>query len=127
MLQCEKFERLMKLAYSDDMPPSHQNKDDGENVVHEEGLNEILIGFFGDGSNYEGDARMVVNNDDIEGNYHQCNVDDINLNDSIKQAMKTVVFKSGARRTSKFSCILILLEIKSLFGWLDNSFTTLLK
>ena len=37
---------------------------------------------------------------------------------------KTVVFKSGASRTSKLSCTLILLEIKPLFGWSDKSFTT---
>ena len=37
----------MALAYDDDMPPSIPSEDNDENEVHEEGLNEILIGFFG--------------------------------------------------------------------------------
>lgn len=118
----------MKLAYTDDMPSTAQSRDVNRNVMHEEGLNEMLTSFFGDGNNDEGDDR-THNNDDaaIEGNYHQHNYDDVNINASIKQASKTMVFKSGASRTSKLSCTLILLEIKSLFGWSDKSFTTLLK
>ena len=118
----------MKLAYIDDMPSTTQSRDVDGNVMHEEGLKEMLTSFFGNGNNDEGDDPMHNNDDaDIEGNYRQHNYDDININASIKQAAKTVVFKSGASRTSKLSCTLILLEIKSLFGWSDKSFTTLLK
>ena len=92
--------------------------------MHEEGLNEILTSFFGDGNN---DDPIVDSNYDIERNFQKCNVADTNLSDSIKQAVKAVVFKSSASRTSKLSCTLILLEIKSLFGWSDKSFTTLLR
>ena len=56
--------KLMKLTYIDDMPPSLQNEDDDANVVHEEGLNEMLTWFFRDGNNDE--DPMVDNNDDIE-------------------------------------------------------------
>ena len=51
ILPHEKFEQLMRLTYIDDMPPSLIDDDhDSENVVHEEGLNEMLTGFFGDGT-----------------------------------------------------------------------------
>ena len=111
------------------MPPSLNDDDHGsENAMHEEaGLNEMLIGFFGNGNNDENNDHMVDSNDDSMGNYHQHNVDDKNMNDSIKQVAKTHVFKSGASRTSELACTLILLEIKSLFGWLGKGFTTLLK
>ena len=87
----------------------------------------MLRSLFGDGNNDGNDDHMVDSNDDCRGNYHNCNVDDNNLKDSIKQATKTSVFKSGASITSKLVCTLILLEIKSLFGWSDKGFTTLLK
>ena len=87
----------------------------------------MLTILFRDGNSDEGDDPMHNINDDIEGNCHHKKFDDINIHESIKQAAKTVVFKSGASRTSKLSCTLILLEIKSLFGWSDKSFTTLLK
>jgi hypothetical protein len=128
ILPPEKFEQLMRLAYTDDMPPSLTDDDhDSENAVHEEGLNEMLTGFFGDGNNDDNNDHMDDSNNDNRGNYRQRNVDDNNLKDSIKQATKTPVFKSGASRTSKLACTLILLEIKSLFGWSDKGFTTLLK
>ena len=117
----------MRLAYIDDMPPSLNDDDDSENAVHEEGLNEMLTGFFGDGNNDNNSDHMVDSNDDSMGNYHQCNIDDNNLKDPIKQVAKTPVFRSGASRTSKLECTLILLEIKSLFGWSDKGFTTLPK
>ena len=123
----EKFEQLMRLAYTDDMPPTINDDDDSGNAVHEEGMNEMLTSFFGDGNNDDNDDHMVDSNDDSRGNYHNCNVDDNNLKDSIKQATKTPVFKSGTSRTSKLAYTLILLEIKSLFGWSDKGFTTLLK
>lgn len=90
-------------------------------------LNEMLTGFFGDGNNYDNNDYMVDSNNDSKCNYHQHNVDDNNIKDSIKQVTKTPVFKSGASRTSKLVCTLILLEIKSLFGWSNKRFTTLLK
>jgi hypothetical protein len=71
--------------------------------------------------------HLVDNNDDSMGNYHQCNIDDNNLKDSIKKVLKTPVFRSGASRNLKIACTLILLEIKSLLGWSDKGFTTLLK
>ena len=126
-LPTEKFEEMMRLAYIDDMPPSLGNDDDSENAMHEEGLNEMLTGFFADGNNDDNNNHMVDSNNDSRGNYHQRNLDDNNLKDSIKQEAKTLVFKSGASRTSKLECTLILLEIKSLFGWSDKGFTTLLK
>ena len=99
---------------------------DSENSVHEEGFNEILTCFFWEyGSN--DDNHIVDSNYDRRSNYHQHNVDDKNTKDSIKQATKTPMFKSGASRTSKLACTLILLEIKSLFGWSDKGFTTLLR
>ena len=52
ILPADKLEKLMRLSYIDDMPPSLNDDDDSENVVHEEGLNEILIGFFGWYSKY---------------------------------------------------------------------------
>ena len=94
----------MALAYDDDMPPNIPSEDNDENEVHEEGLNEMLTGFFGEGNN---DDPIVDNNYDTKRNFQQHNVDDINLSDSIKQAAKTVVFKSGASRTSKLSFTLI--------------------
>jgi hypothetical protein len=127
ILPADKFEEMMRLAYNDDTPHSFNDDDDSENVVHEEGLNEMLICFFGDGSNHDNNDHMVDSNDDIRGNYHQRNLDDNNLKESIKEAAKTPVFISGASRTSKLACTLILLEIKSLFGWSDKGFTTLLK
>ena len=94
ILPLEKFEQLMILAYTDDMPPSLIDDDcDSENVVHEEGLNEMLTGFFGDGNNDDNNDHLDDNNNDIRGNYHQHNVDDKNLKDYIKQAAKTPVFK----------------------------------
>jgi hypothetical protein len=127
ILPTDKFEELMRLAYNDDMPHSFSDDDDSENAVHEEGLNEMLTGFFGDGNNHDDNDHMVDNNDDSRGNYHQHNLDDNNLKDSIKQVAKTPVFRSGASRTSKLACTLILLEIKSLFSWSDKGFITLLK
>ena len=109
----------MRLTYIDDMPPSLNDDNDSENAVHEEGLNEMLTSYLGDGNNDDNNDHMVDSNYDNKGNYHHCNVDDNNLKDSIKQAAKTPMFKSGASRTSKLACTLILLEIKSLFGcWL---------
>jgi len=91
-------------------------------------MNEMITGLFVDGNNDDNNDHMVENNDDNKGNYHQRNVDDNNLlKDSVKQAAKTLVFKSSASRTSKLACTLILLEIKSLFSWPDKGFTTLLK
>jgi hypothetical protein len=87
-----------------------------------------LVGCWGCYINNDDDNdHMVDNNDDSRGNYHQRNVDDNNLKDSIKQVTKTPVFRSGASKTSKLACTLILLEIKSLLGWPDKGFTTLLK
>ena len=100
ILPTEKFEQLMRLAYTDDMPPSLNDDDhDSENAVHEEGLNEMRIVFFADGSNDDNNDHMVDSNDHSMGNYHQHNVDDNNLKDSIKKASKTLVFKLGASRT----------------------------
>ena len=127
ILPADKFEELMRLAYNDDMPHSFNDDDDSEKALHEEGLNEMLKFFFGDGNNNDDNDHMVDSNDDSRGNYHQCNLHDNNLKDSIKQAAKTPLFRSGASRTSKLACTLILLEIKSLFGWSDKGFTTLLK
>jgi hypothetical protein len=81
----------MRLAYTDGMPPSLNYDDhDSENVVHEEdGLNEMLIGFFGDGNNDENNDHMVDSNDDSMGNYHQHNVDDNNL-DSLHEYWRVV-------------------------------------
>jgi hypothetical protein len=95
----------MRLTYIDDMPPSLIDDDhDSENVVHEEGLNEMLTGFFGDGNNDDNNDHMDDSNNDNRGNYRQQNVDDNNVKDSIKQETKTPVFKSGASRTSKLTC-----------------------
>lgn len=80
-----------------------------------------------DGNNDDNNKHMVDSNDENRGNYHQRNADNKNLKDPIKQATKTPVLKSSASRTSKLACTLILLEIKSLFGWSDKAFTTLLK
>ena len=92
------------------MPPSLSDDDhDSENVVHEEGLNEMLTCFFGDRNNDDNNDHMDDSNNDKRGNYHQCNVDDKNLKDSIKQETKTPVLKSCASRTSKLTCTLILL------------------
>ena len=118
----------MRLAYTDGMPPSlNDDDDDSGNEMHEEGMSEILVGFFGDGNNDDNNDHMVDSNDDSRGNYHQHIVDNNNLKDSIKQATNTPVFKLGTSRTSKLAYTLILLEIKSLFGWSDKGFTTLLK
>ena len=85
--------------------------------MHEEGLNEILTSFFGDGNKDDNNYHMVDTNDDSRGNYHQGNHDDNNLHkDSINQASKTPMSKSSASRNSKLACTLILLEINSLFG-----------
>jgi hypothetical protein len=127
ILPADKFEELMILAYNDDMPHRFNDDDDNENEVHEEGLNEMLTGFFGDGNNDDDNDHMVDSNDDSRGNYHQCNIDDNNLKESIKQATKTPMFRSSASKTSKLSCTLILLEIKSLFVWSYKGFTTLMK
>ena len=59
----------------------------------------MLTSFFGDGNIDDNNDHMVDSNDDSKGNYHHRNVDDNNLKDSIKQATKTPVFKSGANRT----------------------------
>ena len=117
----------MRLAYTNDMPATINDDDDSGNVVHEEGMNEMLTSFFGDGNNEDNNDHMVDSNDESRGNYHHCNVDDNTLKYSIKQATKTPVLKSGASRISKLACTLILLEIESLFGWSDKGFTTLLK
>ena len=96
--------------------------------MQEEGLNEMITGFFGKyGSNDDNNDHMVDSNNDSKSNYHQHDVDDNNLKDSIKQEVKTPVFKSGASRTLKLACTLILLEIKSLFGCSNKGFTSLLK
>ena len=117
----------MRLAYTDDMPPTINDDDDSGNVVHEEGMNEMLTSFFGDGNTDENNDHIIDSNDDRRGIYHQNNLDDKNLKDSIKQTTKTLMFILGASGTSKLACTLILLEIKSLFGWPDKGFTTLLK
>ena len=107
----DKFEQPMRLAYTDGMPPSLNDDDDDDsgNAVHKKGMNEILIAFFGDGNNDDNDDHMVDSNDDSMGNYHNCNVDDNNLKDLIKQLAKTPVFKSSTSRTSKLAYTLILL------------------
>ena len=115
----------MRLAYIVDMPPSFNDDDDSENAMQEEGLNEMITCFFGDGKNDDNNDHMVESNNDSRGNYHQRNLDDNNLKDSIKQEAKTPMFKLSASRTSKLASTLI--EIKSLFGWLDKGFTTLRK
>jgi len=120
-----KFKLLTRLSYIDDMPPILN--DDDMPPLHEEGLNEIIISLFGVGKNDGNNEHMVDSNDDSKSNYHQCNVDDRNLKDSMKRKTKTTMFKLGESRTSKFRCTLILLEIKSPFGWLDKRFTTLMK
>jgi len=117
----------MRLAYNDDMPHSFNDDDDSENAVHEEGLNEMITGFFGDGNNDDDNDHIIDSNDDSRGNYKQRNLDDNNLKYSIKQAMKILVYRLGANITLKLACTLMLLEIKSLFGWSDKGFTTLLK
>jgi hypothetical protein len=109
ILPTDRFEEIMRLAYNDDMPHSFNDHDDSENAVHEEGLNEILTGFFGDGNNDDDNDHMVDSNDDSRDNYHQHNIDDNNLKDSIEQAMKIPMYRSGASRTSKIACTLILL------------------
>ena len=87
ILPSEKFEQLMRLAYTYDMPPSLIDDDhDSENSVHEEGLNERLTCFFGDGNNDDNNDHMDDSNNDNRGNYHQHNVDDNSLKDSINQA-----------------------------------------
>jgi hypothetical protein len=48
ILPYDKFEELMRLAYNDDMAHSFNDDEDSENAVHEEGLNEMITGFFGD-------------------------------------------------------------------------------
>jgi hypothetical protein len=99
----------MTLKYIDDMPPRLTNDDpDSENTVHEEGLNEILTGFFGDGSNDRNNDHMDDSNDDNMGNYYQCNFDDKNLKDCINQATKTktfpeeIAFPSTCREVCQF-------------------------
>ena len=62
----EKFEQLMRLAYTDDMPPTINDDDDSGNAVHEEGMNEMLTSFFGDGNNDDNDDHMVDSNDEDE-------------------------------------------------------------
>lgn len=57
----------------------------------------MLIGFFGDGNNY--DDNMVESNDDSRGNYHERNLDDNHQKDSIKQGVKTHVLRSGTNVT----------------------------
>ena len=83
----------MRLTYIDDMPPILNDDDDSENEVHEEGLNEMITSLFGDGKNDDNNDHMVDSNDDSRGNYHQGNIEDNNLKDSIKQASKTPMFK----------------------------------
>jgi hypothetical protein len=116
ILPTDKFEEMIRLTCNDDMSHNFNYDDDSENAVHEEGLNEIIIGFLGDGNNGDDNDDMVDSNDDSRGNYHQCNLDDNNLKDSIKKTAKTPLLRSGASKTSKIACTLILLEIKSLFG-----------
>ena len=89
ILPTEKFEELMRLAYIDGMPPSLNDDDYSENEICEEGLNEMLIGFFGTRNNDDNNDHMVDSNNDSKGNYHHDN----NLKDSIKQALKTPVSK----------------------------------
>jgi hypothetical protein len=67
--------------------------------VHEEGFNEILTNLFGDGNNDANNDHMVDSNDDSRGNYHQHNLDDNNLKDSIKRATNTPLFRLGASKT----------------------------
>lgn len=118
----------MRLAYIDDMPPIlNDDDDDSENAMQKEGLNEMLTSFFGDGNIDNDNDHMVDNSDDRRDDYLQRNLDDYNLKDSIKKAAKTLVFGSGASRTYKLACKLILLEIKTLFGCSNKGFTTLLK
>jgi hypothetical protein len=112
ILPVDKFEEMMRLAYNDDMPHGFNDDDDSENAVHEEGLNEIRTGLFGDGKNHDDNDHMVDSNDDSRGNYHQHNLDNNNLKDSIKKVANTLMFRSGESRTSKIACKLILLEIK---------------
>jgi hypothetical protein len=49
ILPADKFEELMRLAYIYDMPHRFNDDDDSENAMHEEGWNEMLTCFFGDG------------------------------------------------------------------------------
>jgi hypothetical protein len=93
ILPVDKFEYLMRLAYIDGMTHNFNDDDDSENAVHEEELNEIITCFFGDGNNEDDNDHMFDNNDDNKGNYHQLNLDDNNLKDSIKQVVKTPVFR----------------------------------
>ena len=93
ILPADKFEELMRLAYNDDMPHSFNDDDDSENAVHEEGLNEMLTVFFGDENNDGDNDHMVDSNDDSMGNYHQHNLYDNNLKDSINQAMNTPMLR----------------------------------
>jgi hypothetical protein len=69
----------------------------------------MLTSFFGDGNNDYNNDHMVDSNDDRRGNYHNRNVDDNNLKDSIKKATKTPVLKSGTHTTSKLAFTLVLL------------------
>ena len=65
--------------------------------------------------------HSIDSNDARKDNYHYCSIDDNNPSESIKQEIETLMFRSGESRTSKLACILILLEIKSLIGWLEKS------
>ena len=49
---------MIRLAYIDDMPHRFNDDNDNENVVHEEGWNEILTCFFGDGNNDDNNDHM---------------------------------------------------------------------
>ena len=60
----------MNLARIDGMPHHVHSEHYDENEMHEEGLNEMLTSFFGDGNSDEGDDPMHNINDDIEGNCH---------------------------------------------------------
>ena len=73
----------MRLAYTDDMPPTINDDVDSGNAMHEEGMNEMLTSFFGDGNNDDNDDHMVDSNNDRRGNYHHRNDDDNNLKVSI--------------------------------------------
>ena len=54
----EKFEELINLGTIDGMPHHVHSEHDDENEMYEEGLNEMLTSFFGDGNNDEGDYPM---------------------------------------------------------------------
>lgn len=78
------------------LPASNFNDHDqneNENAMDDEGLNEMLTHFFGNGNNDDKNDHMFESNGEKNFNYHQHNVDDRSLlKDSIKQATKSPVF-----------------------------------